>query len=521
MTPGTRIFVNMIASYGRSLFSIGLGLFSLRWVLEALGASDYGLYAVVGSLIAFVAFFNNILRISVARYYAYSIGEGSTIDNSAAAADLSRWFNAALSLHLIVPVIFILLGVPLAEYAIRNWINITPERIFACIWVFRIALLTSFVSMASVPFISMYTARQLIWELSLFGILSSVLNFAFARVLCFVSGDRLIVYAIFMLIVNAGIPLVQIFRAMVKFPECRMRLSFWGDWGRVRSILSFAGWTTFGYCGFMVGSQGNILLTNHFFGTRLNSTYGIAGQLAAHTADLASALQGAFSPAITTKEGSGDRTGTIRMAFRTGRLGAFLLIIFAIPLALELPEVVRLWLGNVPDYIVPVCFVTLCSSVVNKLTIGHQMAMNASGKIALWQFFEGGILILMMGFAVVFIFNGVGPVSAALGYFVSSFSSGVCVLVFCRRKLGMGIRLWIRSVLGPILAISTIGFGLGWLPHLIMEQSLVRVCVTTFVTLCVTIPLGWFWVLIEEERFLVRQKFVNGIATAKNRMCGR
>ena len=180
---------------------------------------------------AFVAFFNNILRISVARYYAYSIGEGSTIDNSAAAADLSRWFNAALSLHLIVPVIFILLGVPLAEYAIRNWINITPERIFACIWVFRIALLTSFVSMASVPFISMYTARQLIWELSLFGILSSVLNFAFARVLCFVSGDRLIVYAIFMLIVNAGIPLVQIFRAMVKFPECRMRLSFWGDWG--------------------------------------------------------------------------------------------------------------------------------------------------------------------------------------------------------------------------------------------------------------------------------------------------
>ena len=85
----------------------------------------------------------------------------------------------------------------------------------------------------------------------------------------------------------------------------------------------------------------------------------------------------------------------------------------------------------------------------------------------------------------------------------------------------MGIRLWIRSVLGPILAISTIGFGLGWLPHLIMEQSLVRVCVTTFVTLCVTIPLGWFWVLIEEERFLVRQKFVNGIATAKNRMCGR
>ena len=51
MTPGTRIFVNMIASYGRSLFSIGLGLFSLRWVLEALGASDYGLYAVVGHLI--------------------------------------------------------------------------------------------------------------------------------------------------------------------------------------------------------------------------------------------------------------------------------------------------------------------------------------------------------------------------------------------------------------------------------------------------------------------------------------
>ena len=137
----------MTASYSRTLIAAGLGLFSVRWVLDALGASDYGLYAVVGSLIVFISFFNNILGISISRFYAYSIGHGENVSPEEAVKELSGWFNTAFSLHILVPIALLVIGYPVAVYAIRHWVNIPPDRIATAVWVFRVSCVTAFVSM--------------------------------------------------------------------------------------------------------------------------------------------------------------------------------------------------------------------------------------------------------------------------------------------------------------------------------------------------------------------------------------
>ena len=48
MTPNRRIFLNIIATYARSLYAFVLGRFTARWVLEALGQVNFGLYGLVG-----------------------------------------------------------------------------------------------------------------------------------------------------------------------------------------------------------------------------------------------------------------------------------------------------------------------------------------------------------------------------------------------------------------------------------------------------------------------------------------
>ena len=68
MTPGQRILINTIATYGRSLLAVFLGLFSSRWVLEALGEIDYGLMGVVGSVLVFITLFNALTTAANARY---------------------------------------------------------------------------------------------------------------------------------------------------------------------------------------------------------------------------------------------------------------------------------------------------------------------------------------------------------------------------------------------------------------------------------------------------------------------
>ena len=64
MSPNRRILLNIAATYGRSLFALVCGLFISRWVLAALGKTDFGLYGVVGGMtvIVMLAYTMRLLR---------------------------------------------------------------------------------------------------------------------------------------------------------------------------------------------------------------------------------------------------------------------------------------------------------------------------------------------------------------------------------------------------------------------------------------------------------------------------
>lgn len=74
MSPNTRIFLNIVATYGRSLYCVVCGLFTSRWVLAALGKTDFDLYSVVGGMMVFIAFPNTLLNVATGRFYEYAEG---------------------------------------------------------------------------------------------------------------------------------------------------------------------------------------------------------------------------------------------------------------------------------------------------------------------------------------------------------------------------------------------------------------------------------------------------------------
>lgn len=507
MTQNRRIILNTLATYTQSLVRILAGFFSVRWVLNALGQSDFGLYCVVGSLITFIVFFNGILSGSNARYYAYSIGEGQNKSREEALDDLKRWFNTALSVHTVVPMALLLVGYPIAEYAIRHWINIDPNRIEACVWVFRIACVTAFVGMSSVPYLSMYTAKQYIAVRAGFGMAGTVLNLIFAFMLSYLSGDKLIWYAFLMMIINAGLPLVQVVLAIKAFPECRLQISYWRDWGRLRSLLSYAGWVAFGGAGgYLIGSQGSVFVTNSFFGTVINASYGIGAELSAHTQSLSSSLLGALSPVVTTSEGSGNRERAIRLARRTGKFGVFLVLLFAIPMILEMRTLLLLWLGRIPDYVVPICILTLTAAIIEKFTIGYQMAISATGKIALWQLTGGVLNVLIFPTAWLFAALGMGPLSASVACVCCPCCTFFTHLWFARRLLGVSMTEFIIHVFLPVVLTAAITFLFGGIPILLLPSVWWRIPITTMVCLLTVFPIGWFCILDAVERDYFKTK---------------
>ena len=50
MSPNRRILLNIVATYGRSLYALVCGLFISRWVLAAVGKSEFGVCGVVGGI---------------------------------------------------------------------------------------------------------------------------------------------------------------------------------------------------------------------------------------------------------------------------------------------------------------------------------------------------------------------------------------------------------------------------------------------------------------------------------------
>ena len=243
MTENGRLFVNVAASYGRSLVALVCGLFTGRWILMALGQSDYGLYGVIGGLTIFIDFFNMLLADAVARFYGVAVGRAAVAQDSAAALeDCRRWFNVALLLHTLLPLTLMAVGYPLGVWAVTHWLEVPPDRLEACVWVFRFLCVSCFVSMVNAPFRALFIAKQRLAELNLYTFLQTVANFCF--VLWMVTrppdyGPWLVPFAAWIMVIRVLPELAMVLRAACAFPECRLRLGTLCLRGQTRMNLVF------------------------------------------------------------------------------------------------------------------------------------------------------------------------------------------------------------------------------------------------------------------------------------------
>ena len=493
MNSSYRIVLNTAAIYTRSVFSIGLALFSSRWVLNALGQTDFGLFTVVGSLIIFIVFLNSVMAGSASRHFAYAIGQGDP-------EEVKRWFNAALSIHLCLAAGLVLSGWPIGEYVISNYLTIPADRVFACIYVFRISLASTFFGMVSVPFIAMFTAKQHMPEIAIWGMIQSVLTFILAFLLTQASGDRLVFYACGMAMIPIFVQSCQIFRAVFLFRECSVERRYWFDKNRLKEIFSFAIWNLIGSLGALLRNQGSAILLNIFFGPKVNAAYGIANQVSTQTNQLSAAMMGAFSPEITSCEGRGDRERMLSLSLRSTKFATILILLFAIPLMAETEYVLKLWLRQTPEYTAMFCRLILTTFLINRLTSGYMLAVNAHGKIAAYQATLGTSLVLTLPLAWLFLKLGHPPTSVGVAFIITMTFCSLGRVFWVKRLFGMPVTKWFTLVLMPCGIITIFATLAAILPRLFLSPSFSRLVLTTTICIVVSLMTSWFWALDDSER---------------------
>lgn len=510
MTANKRIALNVIATYGRSLYALVIGLFCGRWALMALGHVDYGLVGLVGGLTAFVSFLNGLLAGAVCRFYAVSVGAArKNADLSAGIDECRKWFNTALLIHTAVPFVLLCMGYPIGEWAVRHFLTIPPDRIGACLWVWRFTCLTCFVGMVNVPFSAMYTAKQEIAELTIYGFVTSTLNVCVLYYMLTHPAVWIVKYSLWTMLLSVSPQLIIAWRAVVKYPECHFMWNYLYSRRRICEIVKFAlarFWTALSA---VVATQGNSILVNKYLGPAFNTSMSVGGAVAGHASTLSASLSGAFWPAIANKAGEKDDEAVRQFSFRACRLGSCLVLIFAIPLALEIKEVMHIWLKNPPVCASLICVTVLIDIVLERMSEGYWMAIMGLNRglsmYSAWVSIAGltRLLIAWLSFAL-----GFGILGLCVAIVVSRIVAIVVRVVLGRVLVDMSVCYWVSKVFVPVVIVSAIVAALGYCVQVVfVTPTFGRVVLTSVVCELVFLPLAWFRLLGVEERLLVMGKF--------------
>lgn len=507
-----KIFINVAATYMRSVYGLFLGIFSARWALCGLGEVNYGLAGLVGGMALFVSFINELLSFSIVRFYGISVGAALKEKNTDYCINESRkWFNAAITIHATIPVVLVAVGYPIGDWAINNFLEIPVDKLDACVWVWRLTCISCFVGMLSVPFNAMYIAKQDIAELTVYDVSSATAKAIFLLYISTHPRDWLVGYAVCLCLVSVIPNVMKVSRACLKYRECRVVSKYLIDMSRMKDIAIFGAarfWTMFSN---LVSNQGNAIVVNKFLGPVFNATLAISNTVVLQTATLSNSLNGAFWPAITNVAGAGDEAEVKRLSYGVCIYGSVLMLIFVIPLCLELDTVLALWLKSPPPFVSNLCLAALVAAVIERMTEGLYMPIMALNRgVRRYSFWVGWCGFSSLGIAFTLMSIGCGMLSLCVAIIAGKILLVILRLILSKNIVDMSILYWFKRVLFPIVVVSGVSAFVGSLTH-VVEPCFARVVLTTLVSVLVFATGVWCRVFSAEERIFVREKALSKI----------
>lgn len=285
---------------------MGVTLYSSRVILGALGVSDYGIYNVVGGIVAMMSFLNSAMAGATQRYLSFDIGKGDI--NS-----LQKTFSATLSVHFLIAFIVFFLGETIGLWYINYKMVFPPERSIAVNIVFQFSLLTLFLDIIQVPYNALILARERMNVYAYVSILEAGLKLVVAFSLLWFGVDKLILYSILTFCLVFIIRNIYKYYCKRNFPESKYKFEY--NKSYFVELISFSGWNLFGTMSLVAKNQGVNMILNLFFGTMINASYGIAMQVQGAVNQFVSNFQTALNPQIIQNYAGGNKEKSVSLMF--------------------------------------------------------------------------------------------------------------------------------------------------------------------------------------------------------------
>ena len=468
MSKASRVIKNTGFLYAKMCITVIISLYTTRLILSALGASDFGIYSVVGGAIAMMGFLNSTMANATQRFMSFSLGGGDIEDGK-------RVFNICLVLQLAIALATILLLFMVMLPLFGGILNLPEDRVPSAKIVYLCLIFSTFLTIINVPYDAVITAHENMLYYSIVGVLESVLKLGVAFLCVYSTRDRLVLYGILM----ACIPLITLSIMKVychrHYAECVIAPCRYWDSKKAREILSFSGWNFLTAISSLFTAQGIGLVLNHFWGTLLNAAQGVANQVNGYMSMFSQQLKKAINPVIVKDAGAGDFESMNSVTIAGCKYTTLLILLFAVPCILEMPYILHVWLKEVPEWTVLFCTLQLVHTVVSQMTTSAATAIYAQGNIKNYAIYKS-----IMNAAPVFVtwicFElGCGPAWLYIPMIlIWGIGGDIVVVRYAGKYCGLTVPLFLRGVLLPVFIVAVCMVSLGLLPSLLLEQGVLR-----------------------------------------------
>lgn len=496
MEQAKRVVKNTGILYVQMGITVLLSLYTTRLVLKALGASDFGVFNLIGGIITMLLFLNSSMTAASQRFMSYAEGEGR-LDKQ------KSIFNISVALHLIIGIFLFLLLEMAGLFLFDGFLQIDATRMATAEMIFHFMVLSTFFTIVAVPYDAVINAHENMLLVAIVRIVEVILKFCIALYLTKIAGDKLLWYGALMSSITFVLLVIKGLYCHLNYREVQLNIKKYYNKTLFKEMTSFAGWSFLGSSASILSNYGQGMVLNVFFGTLVNAAQGISLQINGQLSSLANTMMKALNPVLAKNVGSGNIKNMVSATISGSKFSFYLLMLLFIPVLIELKFLLKLWLVDVPDYAIVFTILLLVRTLIEQLFIPLGASINAIGKIKLFQICESVVHAMPLIASFLFFKFSKGPEYLYFSFLCYALIKGGVRLYFANKFFSFEVLFFLKEVIFKVSIIFLLTYCLSSLPMYFLEIGFLRFCLIAFISTVLSIFLIFKFGLADVEKNVV------------------
>lgn len=499
----TRIAKNTTFLYIRMLLSIIVSLYTSRVVLQVLGEVNYGIYGLVGSVVAMFTFLNTTMSGATARFLTHDMAKGD-------AQRLHNTFNTALLIHIGIAILVLIFAETIGLWFLHNKLVIPEDRMFAANVVYQLSILSMMITITQVPYNAAIIAHERMDIYAYVELVNVTLKLVIVYILLIGNMDRLILYAVLVLCTSCIVAFIYRYYCIKHYNESHFKIVYKPE--IIKPMLTFSLYDLYGNLSITARQQGTNIIINMFFGIVLNAASGIATMVQGIISGFSGNILQAFRPQIIKSYAVGNIVKMENLMINAIKFALLLLMIITIPLCIEIDYVMHIWLGDVPEYAPKFCRILLLMNLVGVINTVLTIAIHATGNIKRLSFFAGTVALLNLpAMYILFKFITKVPEYAYITQFVSAVIMVIIELfIICKQIPSIKITSIIKAILvtlitGAVSILPTIP------AYMYIDTHIIRVVTVTIIYMTILVICFYIFILGKKEKAQIKDFVIQKI----------